>query len=101
MAFFGANHQQAIPLFNGENYNFWSIKMRVVLQATQQLWDVVDKGIPQTEATTSTQTSTASTQTSTQVDWTQKDAEALAKIHLAVTDTIFPRIMNATSAKQA
>ena len=38
---------------------------------------------------------------STQVERTQKDVEALAKIHLAVTYTIFPRIMNATSSKQA
>ena len=47
------------------------------------------------------ETATTSTPTSTQIDWPQRDAEALAKIHLAVTDTIFPRIMNATSAKQA
>ncbi|XP_074342679.1 uncharacterized protein LOC141680318 [Apium graveolens] len=86
--------QQVIPIFNGENYKCWSIKMKIVPQATQQLWDVVDKGIPQTEAT-------PSTQTSSQVDWTQKDAEALAKIHLAVTDVIFPKIMNVTSAKEA
>ncbi|GAV70587.1 UBN2 domain-containing protein, partial [Cephalotus follicularis] len=30
-----------------------------------------------------------------------KDADALAKIHLAVSDSIFPRIMNSTSAKEA
>ena len=47
------SQQQVIPIFNGENYKFWSIKMKVVLQATQQLWDVVDKGIPQAEATPS------------------------------------------------
>ena len=92
------SQQQVIPIFNGENYKFWSIKMKVVLQASPHLWNVVETGIPQNVATEAT---TTSTQASTQVDWPQRDAEALAKIHLAVTDTIFPRIMNVTSAKQA
>lgn len=34
-------------------------------------------------------------------EWLKKDADALAKIHAAVSDSIFPRIMNSTSAKQA
>ncbi|XP_063941516.1 uncharacterized protein LOC135149666 [Daucus carota subsp. sativus] len=96
MAYSGSNQQQIIPIFNGENYKFWNIKMKVVLQATKHLWNVVENGIPKDG-----ETATTSTPTSTQIDWPQRDAEALAKIHLAVTDTIFPRIMNATSAKQA
>ena len=88
------SQQQLIPIFNGENYKFWSIKMKVVLQATQHLCNVVENGIPKDGET-------VSTSTSTQVDWPQRDAEAFAKIHFAVTDTIFPRIMNATTAKQA
>ena len=70
--------------------------MKVILQATPNLWNVVETGIPQNG-----DSGTISTQTSTQVDQPQRDAEALAKIHLAVTDTIFPRIMNDTSSKQA
>nr|XP_017228871.1 PREDICTED: uncharacterized protein LOC108204088 [Daucus carota subsp. sativus] len=98
MAYSGSNQQQIIPIFNGENYKFWNIKMKVVLQATQHLWNVVENSIPKDGETSTTSTPTS---TSTQIDWPQRDAEALAKIHLAVTDTIFPRIMNATSAKQA
>ncbi|GAB2298090.1 hypothetical protein Dimus_038511 [Dionaea muscipula] len=89
--------------------------MNTVLRA-YDLWEIVEKGVPQTvdnvtpqasESSGTTPAATIPTQgTSTSVatqmkEWLKKDAEALAKIHHAVTDSIFPRIMNATTAKQA
>ena len=89
MAFTNTTQQQVVPLFNGENYGYWCIKMKDVLCASS-LWEVVENGIPEVE----------SDATNT-IDWPKKDAEALAKIHIATTDTVFPRIMNAVSAKEA
>jgi hypothetical protein len=35
----------SIPLFKGENYELWSIKM-VTLFKSQGLWDLVNNGVP-------------------------------------------------------
>ncbi|GAV79481.1 DUF4219 domain-containing protein, partial [Cephalotus follicularis] len=102
----------AIPVFSGENFDFWSIKIKTILRA-YDLWEVVENGIPKsaaplkekTEAAESTTTTTTKSESSPTTvpmkEWQKKDADALAKIHLAVSDSIFPRIMNSTSAKEA
>ncbi|GAV66437.1 DUF4219 domain-containing protein/UBN2 domain-containing protein, partial [Cephalotus follicularis] len=93
------------------NFDFWSIKIKTILRA-YDLWEVVEKGIPKvaaplkekTEAAESTTTTTTKSESSPTTvpmkEWQKKDADALAKIHLAVSDSIFPRIMNSTSAKE-
>ena len=93
MAFTNTINQQQVPLFNGSNYEYWSIRMKTVLRAFG-VWEVVESGIP-------TMKQNEGESVVGGVDWQKKDAEALAKIHLATTDSVFPRIMNATSAKQA
>ncbi|GAV85184.1 DUF4219 domain-containing protein [Cephalotus follicularis] len=102
----------AIPVFSGENFDFWSIKIKTILRA-YDLWEVVENGIPKaaaplkekTEAAESTTTTTTKSESSPTTvpmkEWQKKDTDALAKIHLAVSDSIFPRIMNSTSAKEA
>ncbi|GAV87372.1 DUF4219 domain-containing protein [Cephalotus follicularis] len=102
----------AIPVFSGENFDFWSIKIKTILRA-YDLWEVVENGIPKaaallkekTEAAESTTTTTTKSESSPTTvpmkEWQKKDADALAKIHLAVSDSIFSRIMNSTSAKEA
>ncbi|GAV70933.1 DUF4219 domain-containing protein/UBN2 domain-containing protein, partial [Cephalotus follicularis] len=94
------------------NFDFWSIKIKTILRA-YDLWEVVENGIPKaaaplkekTEAAESTTTTTTKFESSPTTvpmkEWQKKDADALAKIHLAVSDFIFPRIMNSTSAKEA
>ncbi|GAV79344.1 DUF4219 domain-containing protein/UBN2 domain-containing protein, partial [Cephalotus follicularis] len=94
------------------NFDFWSIKIKTILRA-YDLWEVVENGIPKaaaplkekTEAAESTTTTTTKSESSSTTvpmkEWQKKDADALAKIHLAVSDSIFPRIMNSTSAKEA
>nr|ABW74576.1 pol polyprotein [Boechera divaricarpa] len=37
--------QQVIPIFNGERYDFWRIKMTTILK-TIKLWTVVEEGVP-------------------------------------------------------
>ncbi|GAV89824.1 DUF4219 domain-containing protein [Cephalotus follicularis] len=102
----------AIPVFSGKNFDFWSIKIKTILRA-YDLWEVVENGIPKvaaplkekTEAAESTTTTTTKSESSPTTvpmkEWQKKDADALAKIHLAVSDSIFPRNMNSTSAKEA
>lgn len=37
--------QAAIPVFKGESYEFWSIKMKTLFKS-QELWDLVENGYP-------------------------------------------------------
>ena len=36
--------QQLIPIFNGDNYQFWSIKMKTLF-LSYDLWDLVENGM--------------------------------------------------------
>ncbi|XP_077234886.1 uncharacterized protein LOC143877038 isoform X2 [Tasmannia lanceolata] len=83
-------------VFAGENHDFWSIKMRTYL-LSQDLWDVLNTGL-----TIPDDASTQSTQQQEQLkENKQKDEKALYCIQQVVADTIFPRIMGATTAKDA
>ncbi|CAF2275110.1 hypothetical protein BRARA_D01215 [Brassica rapa] len=71
-----------IPVFDGDNYEIWSIKMRTLLMA-RDLWDVVESG--------------ASVEKTLKI----KDMTALHMLQMSVTDSLFIRIARATSSKQA
>nr|UBX54620.1 transposon Pol polyprotein [Lupinus angustifolius] len=85
-----------IPIFTGENYDFWSTKMTTFFRS-QDLWDVVEEGFI-TPENTSTHTVTQKKELKENV---QKDAKVLFILQQALVETIFPRIMGATSAKEA
>ncbi|CAL5422202.1 unnamed protein product [Camellia sinensis] len=72
-----------IPIFDGTNYEFWSVKMKTVF-LSMDLWDTVQNGYDETSK-----------------EKQQKDAAALSHIQQGVSDRIFRRIKNATKAKQA
>ena len=36
------------PIFNGENFNFWQIKMKTIFQP-HELWNLVEKGVDDPE----------------------------------------------------
>jgi gag-polypeptide of LTR copia-type len=74
--------QPAIPVFKGENYEFWSIKMKTIFKS-HGLWDLVETGAGTTP------------------EDLKKDARALCFIQQVVDDTIFSKIAAAESAKQA
>ncbi|KAI5348115.1 hypothetical protein L3X38_001002 [Prunus dulcis] len=59
-------------VFNGENYEFWSILMKTILKS-HGLWDLL----------------------------LMKDARALGLIQSAVSDQLFPRIVNEETSKGA
>ncbi|XP_028087627.1 protein ACCELERATED CELL DEATH 6-like [Camellia sinensis] len=73
-----------IPIFDGTNYKIWSVKMKTML-LSMDLWDTVQNGYDD-ESNKEKQ---------------QKDAAALYHIQQGVSDQIFPRIKDATKAKQA
>ncbi|CAN6693582.1 unnamed protein product [Malus baccata var. baccata] len=93
------------PIFSGENYEFWRIKM-VTIFKSHGLWNLVEKGISVPDS----KKKKAKTDEDTDVDADDdekvaaifmKDAKALGIIQSAVSDQIFPRIANADSAKMA
>ncbi|KAA8525231.1 hypothetical protein F0562_007086 [Nyssa sinensis] len=85
-----------VPVFDGENYDFWCIKMKTFF-ISQDLWDLVESGFAEPESTaTLTQD-----QAKALKENIQRDARALNQIQEGVSNSIFPRIMRATRSKQA
>lgn len=89
--------QTMIPTFKGENYQFWSIKMKTLF-LSYDLWELVENGYAEpndqdTRSTTEQQAELKEKQ--------KKEAKALYFIQQALDDTIFPRILAATTSKAA
>ena len=89
-------HQLSVPVFDGENYDFWCVKMKTIFLSLD-LWDLVANGFVEPESTTTL----SGDESRLLKEKKQKDALALGKIQQAVSDTIFPRIMAAAKAKEA
>ena len=87
--------QQVIPIFNGESYGFWKIKMITILK-TRKLWDVIENGV-----TSNSSPETSPALTRERDDQVMKDMMALQILQTAVSDLIFPRIAPASSAREA
>ncbi|KAK2985314.1 hypothetical protein RJ640_024310 [Escallonia rubra] len=80
--------QPLIPIFKGEGYEFWSIRMRTLLKS-QDLWDLVEQGYPDPD------------EESRLKENKKKDSKALVIIQQVVHDSVFSRIAAATTSKQA
>ena len=84
------------PIFNGENYSIWNIKMQTYLKA-YGLW----------EATTTTnelaplRENASLNQIRLHDEEASKGFKALTAIHSSVSDTIFTRIITCKTAKEA
>jgi Reverse transcriptase (RNA-dependent DNA polymerase)/gag-polypeptide of LTR copia-type/Integrase core domain/GAG-pre-integrase domain/Domain of unknown function (DUF4219)/Zinc knuckle len=76
-------NQSPIPQFDGENYNFWCIKMKTLLKS-HGLWDAVETGVTGTDA-----------------ESVKKDSRAMCLIQQGVSDVVFPKITAAETAKDA
>ncbi|KAL0393227.1 UNVERIFIED_CONTAM: putative mitochondrial protein [Sesamum radiatum] len=88
--------QISVPIFSGQNYDYWAIKMKTYFQS-QKLWEIVEEGVTLPE-----ESSTSSSAEKGKLENKKaKDSEALYYIQTAVADHIFPRISIATSAKEA
>ncbi|KAI5328290.1 hypothetical protein L3X38_027687 [Prunus dulcis] len=92
------------PVFNGENYEFWSIRMKTILKS-HGLRDLVENGFdasdPTKEKGKEEGSKAAEEEKSTSAEILMKDARALGLIQGAVSDQIFPRIVNEETSKGA
>ncbi|CAL2271956.1 unnamed protein product [Prunus armeniaca] len=79
------------PVFNGENYEFWSIQMKTIMKSHDPKKD--KKKIEESEV--------AEVEKPTMAKILMKDARALGLIQSVVSDQIFPRIVNEETLKGA
>ncbi|CAL8112638.1 unnamed protein product [Prunus armeniaca] len=91
-----------IPIFSGENYEFWRIKMITIFKS-YGLWSLVEKGfsIPDSKKKKVSEDISEVEVDEKTAAILMKDAKALGIIQNAVSDQIFPRIAHADSAKMA
>ncbi|KAM1053527.1 hypothetical protein ACFX2C_000999 [Malus domestica] len=91
------------PIFSGDNYEFWRIKMVMIFKSLG-LWNLVEKGITTLDSKKKKKKVERSSKDEVDEEMTDvfmKDAKALGIIQNAVFDQIFPRISNANSTKIA
>ncbi|KAM1349820.1 hypothetical protein EV1_003830 [Malus domestica] len=84
------------PIFSGVNYDFWRTKLRTIF-VSHDLWSLIEDGYvvpPSNVVLTETQTRELKVNI-------KRDAKAFGVIQNAISDEIFPRISNETSAKLA
>ncbi|XP_074364452.1 uncharacterized protein LOC141705350 [Apium graveolens] len=90
----GVNIQQpTMPIFNGENYDYWSLKMKTLFQS-QDLWDLVKSGYDESANLTNAQKEALK-------ETKKKDAKALFFIQQAISESLFPRIMRVATAQRS
>ena len=87
------------PIFNGENYEFWSIRMKTILKS-HGLWVLVENGLSDLDLKKEKEEA-VDTEKSMVVQTLMKDARALGLIQSAVSDQLFPRIVNEETSKGA
>ncbi|CAL2238315.1 unnamed protein product [Prunus armeniaca] len=89
------------PIFSGENYEFWRIKMMMIFKS-HGLWNLVEKGVKTSDSEKKKAEESLEDDVDGKMDVVlMQDAKALGIIQNAVSDQIFPRIANAESAKMA
>ncbi|KAL4318116.1 hypothetical protein GQ457_18G020990 [Hibiscus cannabinus] len=83
-----SSSQLPIPLFNGEKYQFWSVKMQTLFKP-QDLWELVEECIAETDDVAKIKENK------------KKDAKALYLLQQAIHEDIFPTILSASSSREA
>ncbi|GKV21544.1 hypothetical protein SLEP1_g31514 [Rubroshorea leprosula] len=84
------------PMFTGENYSVWAIKMKAFLKGNG-VWESVEDGFHPPMLPNNPTVA----QMKQHADYVQASYKALSYIHNAVTDDIFSRIMGAKIAQEA
>ena len=92
----GESQSSLIPFFDGEDYDYWKIKMKTVLRA-EGLWNIVEKGF----AEPADEASLTEAELKKIEAFRRQDATALSKLQMGVTKLIFSRISRANTAKEA
>ncbi|XP_026459769.1 uncharacterized protein LOC113360476 [Papaver somniferum] len=88
--------QPSIPIFHGENYDFWAIKMKTLFMS-QEVWEIVQDGYDEIEDTSTLD----QTQKDLLKESRRKNAKAYMYIQQGVGDTILPRVIHSYKAKEA
>ncbi|CAL2238426.1 unnamed protein product [Prunus armeniaca] len=120
MAGSGSGGEVRAPIFNGDNYEFWSIKMRTIF-SSHGLWDLVEKGLEWSNSKgtddsvekkkekeeskgageSGEQKMKRDVSSGSETEKLMKDAKALGLIQGAVSNEIFPRISHEETSKGA
>ncbi|XP_022847676.1 uncharacterized protein LOC111370222 [Olea europaea var. sylvestris] len=98
MMFGGENYEYWSCLslmFGGENYEYWFVRMRAFLMAHDQ-WEIVEEGYTPQELDADPTVN----QMRQEKDRRIKNMKALTFLHSSVTETIFPKIVAVTTAKE-
>lgn len=88
-----SSSQALIPMFKGENYHLWNLKMTTLFKS-QELWDLVEKSYSEPNPAPAIPDQQLR-------ENRKKDAKALLYIQSAMDDTVSPRISAASTSKQA
>ena len=86
------------PTLVGPNYDFWSEKVKAILQG-QGCWDCVETGFIEPDANAVAAMTAA--QRKTLEELKQKEGKAKSYILVSLDDSIFPKIIGAKTAKEA
>ena len=87
-----------LPQFNGKNYDYWAIIMRVLF-SSQDLWELVEDGL---EELADEQAFNVLTQAKKDLlKSNKKNSKSLFYLYQAVHESIFPRIVAAKKSKDA
>ncbi|XP_058192176.1 uncharacterized protein LOC131309577 [Rhododendron vialii] len=86
----------SFPLLNGENYDYWCVKMKTQLMSND-VWEYFQDGSEDYEGV---ETLTNDQKKQLKVD-NRMNAKALSTIQQGISDNLFPRIINETQAKKA
>ena len=90
------NFSVSIPLFKGDHYNSWAIKMKSYLKA-MSLWEAIESDV---EPTLLPQNPTVA-QIKKRDEEVAREAKALSCLHSAVSEEIFTTIMSCDTPKEA
>ena len=88
-----------LPQFNGKNYDYWAIKMRVLF-TSHDLWELVEDGL---EEPTDEQAFNALTHAEKDLlkSNRKKDSKSLFYLYQVVHESIFPRIVTTKKSNDA
>ncbi|CAL2257637.1 unnamed protein product [Prunus armeniaca] len=87
-----------MPIFDGENYEYWSLQMKTLF-ISQDLWDLVEDGYEELEKTSTGKVTPESQQALKENK--KRDAKALFLIQQGISKNLFPILISATTSKNA
>ncbi|GKV36122.1 hypothetical protein SLEP1_g44290 [Rubroshorea leprosula] len=89
------NSFSSLPMFNGENYDFWAIRMKAFLKGND-VWEVIEHGFqlpfPQENPTVA--------QMKRNTKYNVGTDRALSFLHNAVANDIFPKVASCQNAQE-